>query len=162
MVDTQMLTLIEAGLLLTTNIVGGAISALAWRVSDVDVRESKSWITVTDDPIEQARLRHNRRIITEDSRYGESRRLLAHGLIATVGIFWILTPQPSNPDVIWWAISVRATVVVLTLTLIDKTLHHLVARWRFDRPRSRASLLYAAGPAIRLAWMDVCSGEGRP
>lgn len=154
MIDAQAVTLLEAILLLVSNIVGGGLALLAWRVSDVDVQEAQRWVPSSSDGVERARLRHNRRVVTEDARYGESRRLQAHLLIATIGVFWLLTPQPTNPAVIAWAVAIRAVAVSLSLLLIDKTLHHLVARYRFDKPDSAGHNPVYLWPALVLAWQD--------
>jgi hypothetical protein len=153
--DAQMATLLEAVVLLLSNLLGGGLAALAWCVSDVDVRESRRWAAPDADPAEVLRRRYNRLIVTEDARFGEVGRLIAHALLAVVGIFWLLTPQPTNPDVIWWAIAVRVTVVGLSVDLIVKTLHHLIARWRFDKPWSSGASVRMLGPSLRLAWQDM-------
>lgn len=154
-IDPQAITFLEAVVLLVSNGVGAALAGLAWRVSDVDVREAGRWEPAHADPAERARLKHNRCIITEDARYGEARRFWAHVLIGVVGLFWLFTPQPVNPQVIWWAVAIRAVVFALSLLLIDKTLHHLVARWRFDRPADSPHGPGAVRPALRLAWRDM-------
>lgn len=155
MSELQVITLLEAIVLLASNLAGGALAALAWCVSDVDVRESRRWTPPTPNPADRIRLHHNRRVVTEDIRYGEARRFLAHILIGLVGVFWLLTPQPVNPAVIGWAVAVRAVVLGLSLVLIDKTLHHLIARWRFDKPWSSASPRRSLWPALVLAWQDM-------
>lgn len=155
MTDVQTITLIEAVVLLASNLGGGGLAALAWCVSDVDVREARRWKPPTADIKEQMRLHHNRIVVTEDMRYGEARRFLAHILIGIVGLFWLLTPQPVNPAVIWWAVAIRAVVLCLSLVLIDKTLHHLAARYRFDKPRTANSVFRYVVPSLRLAWIDM-------
>lgn len=153
-VDVQALALLEAVLLLVSNGLGGALALLAWHVSDVDVREAKAWWPPHADPVERIRVRHNRRVVTEDARYGEIRRFHGHCLIALIGLFWLLAPQPVNPAVVWWAVAVRGTTLALSLLLIDKTVHHLIARWRFDHPEATGSLRNLR-PALVLAWRDV-------
>jgi hypothetical protein len=153
-IDIQDVTLLEATLLLGVNVLGVLVTWLAWRVSDVDVREAATWEPPVTDPDKRRLLRHNRCVVTEDARHGELQRLRAHVLIALVGVFWILTPQPVNPDVVWWAVAIRCAVIALTLLLIDKTLHHLVARWRFDRPEESRTKLSHIEPALALAWRD--------
>lgn len=160
-IDVQLLTLLEAALLLATNVGGAALALLAWRVSDVDVREALAWMPSSPNPRERARLKHNRIVVTTDMRYGEIRRLQAHVLIGVVGLFWILTPQPTNPAVVWWAVAIRGVVVLLSLLLIDKSLHHLTARWRFDKPERGDGSLGCFWPALALAWRDV-RAEARP
>jgi hypothetical protein len=155
MLDVQMVTLIEASLLLVTNLVGGALALLAWRVSDVDVREARAWKPPIADPVEYLRVVHNRRIVNEDQRFGEALRFISHGLIAVIGVFWLVAPQPTNPDVTWWAVLIRAGAVALSCVLIAKSLHHLTARWRFDRPGSSANVLVNLWPALWLAHRDV-------
>jgi hypothetical protein len=154
MIDVQAVTLVEAGLLVASNLLGGSLALLAWRVSDVDVHEAATWKPTTHDDGDAARLRHNRRIVTEDARYGEARRLQCHVLIAVVGLFWILTPQPINPAVTGWAVVIRAVVILLSGLMIDKTVHHLIARWRFDHPASSPLWIVNVWPALRLAWRD--------
>ena len=156
-IDVQTLTLVEAGLLLVTNGVGVALTLLAWHVSDVDVREALAWTPSHPDPVERRRLKHNRKVVTMDLRYGEIRRLQAHLIVGLVGLFWLWTPQPVNPAVVWWAVAIRAAVILLSLLLIDKTIHHLIARWRFDRPSSTQASLRDLWPALALAWRDMRS-----
>lgn len=153
-IDVQTLTFVEAVLLIGSNLLGGGLALLAWRVSDVDVREAATWVSTTHDAAAAERLRHNRRIVTEDARYGEARRLQCHVLIAVVGLFWLLTPQPINPAVTGWAVAIRAVVIVLSGLMIDKTVHHLIARWRFDHPSSSPIWIVNFWPALRLAWRD--------
>lgn len=155
MIEPQLLTLVEAVLLLASNLAGGALASLAWAVADVDVREARRWEPPSERAAERARLKHNRLVITEDARYGEARRLLSHGLIAVIGLFWLLTPQPVNPMVVWWAVAIRAVAVVLSLVLIDKTVHHLEARYRFDKPWMPEGRLRHFWPALKLAWRDM-------
>jgi hypothetical protein len=159
MLDAQTLTLVEAVVLVLLNAAGGLLTALAWRVSDVDVREAVAWQPSADEPAEVFRRRHNRLVVTEDARYGESRRFAAHLLIAVIAVFWIVAPQPTNPDVIGWAVVIRFAAVLLSLTLIDKTLHHLIARWRFDRPAIARPHIVYLWPALTLAWRDVQGGR---
>jgi hypothetical protein len=154
MLDRQAVTFVEAVVLLLSNGLGGALALLAWRVSDVDVQEAIHWEPPTEDQGEQARLRHNRRVVTEDARLGEAARLLCHALIALIGLFWVLTPQPTNPSVIWWAIAIRAVALGLSVLLIGKTLHHLEARYRFDKPWLDGATWTNLAPALRLAWSD--------
>lgn len=154
MVDIQDVTLLEAFLLLLTNGVGALLTFLAWRVSEIDAREARAWQPPGDLPGEPALLRHNRLVVADDLRHAEARRLQTHVLIAMVGIFWIVTPQPVNPSVIWWAVGIRLCTIGVSLLLIDKTLHHLIARWRFDRPWVPPGFRQI-GPAIRLAWQDI-------
>lgn len=160
-IDAQMTTLLEAVVLLLSNLLGGGLAALAWCVSDVDVREARRWEPPVERAHDRTRLRYNRQIITEDARFGEAGRLIAHVLLAVVGAFWLLTPQPTNPDVIWWAIAVRVTVVGLSVDLIVKTLHHLIARRRFDRPwSSSVSSGRMLWPSLMLAWADMRARNG--
>ena len=154
-VSVQALTLLEAVVLLLTNGLGAALAALAWRASVVDVRSAHAWEPATHDGVERTRLRHNRRVVTEDMRHAEARRLQCHGLIALIGIFWLLTPQPANPMVVWWAVAVRVVAICLSILLIEKTCHHLVARWRFNQPWASPSLWRNLWPAVRLAWQDM-------
>lgn len=161
-IDTQVVTLLEAVLLLLTNGVGVGLTLLAWHVSDVDVREALAWKPSHPDPAEVARLQHNRKVVTMDLRYGEIRRLQAHLIVGLVGLFWIWTPQPVNPAVVWWAVAVRAAVILLSLLLIDKTLAHLMARYRFDKPWLPQPSLTHVWPALRLAWTDLRAPRGRP
>ena len=142
-------------MLLVTNAFGALLAILAWRVSDVDVREALAWEPPADDGVERARLRHNRRIVTEDQRHGELGRLICHGLIATIGAFWILTPQPTNPAVEWWAVGIRAVAITLSCVMIEKTVHHLIARRRFDHPYLSSCYLRNFWPALQLAWADM-------
>jgi hypothetical protein len=156
MVDSlQDITLLEAICLLFVNAVGILLTVLAQRVSDVDVREAHRWEPKAETPYERDRLRHNRLVVTEDARYGETLRVWAHALIAVIGLFWILTPQPVNPDVVHWAVAIRVIAIVLSLLLILKTLHHLVSRWRFDRPEAANARFAYVWPAIQLAWRDM-------
>ncbi len=155
MIDAQLVTLAEASLLLVVNAGGLLLTALAWRVSEVDVREARTWEPTASSDAERARQRHNRTLITEDARYGEARRFQAHALIALVGLFWLLTPQPANPAVVWWAVAIRAAVIVLSALLIDKTMHHLIARWRFDRPHIPSNGVAYVWPSLKLAWRDM-------
>lgn len=156
-IDIQELTLIEAAVLLATNVLGAALTALAWRVSDVDVSYARAWHPPTADPVEAIRLRHNRLVVTEDARHGEQGRFLTHLLIAVIGLFWLLTPQPTNPGVIWWAVAIRCVAILASLVLIEKTTHHLIARWRFDRPDSASGRISDLWPALALAWRDMRS-----
>jgi hypothetical protein len=158
MIDVQVLTLIEAVVLLVTNGVGALLTRLAWRVSEVDVREARDWEPPDADPAERVRRRHNRLLVTEDARHGEVRRFQAHILVATVGVFWLLAPQPVNPDVVWWAVAIRAVVILLSLLLIDKTAAHMISRYRFDKPWLGKSAWRHIAPALRLAWRDVQGG----
>lgn len=155
MLDTvQDVTLVEAIVLLLFNIAGFLLTALAWRASVVDASEARAWISPHVDPRERIRHEHNRRVIADDLRHAELRRLWAHGLIALIGLFWLLTPQPVNPEVIWWAIGIRLCLIAVTLLLVEKTLHHLVARWRFDKPWTPRWKLAYLWPALVLAWRD--------
>lgn len=163
-ISVQAVTLIEAVLLLTVNGLGLVLTVLAWSVSNVDVREAKRWEPPAERAAERTRLRHNRGVVTEDARFGETCRFLVHMLIAFgQGLAWIVTPQPVNPDVVWWAVLIRASAIAISLILIAKTTHHLVARWRFDRPRSTANPIVAMWPALVLAWRDMrARSEGAP
>jgi hypothetical protein len=154
-IDVQALTLAEAVLLLLSNVVGGALALLAWRVSDVDVKEAHDWKADALDSDALTLARYNRLLVTEDARHGEARRFQSHILIGLVGVFWLLTPQPINPMVVWWAVAVRGVTVVLSGLLIDKTLAHLVARYRFDHPERSASYCRSLWPALWLAHRDV-------
>jgi hypothetical protein len=158
-IDVQALTLAEAVLLLLSNVVGGALALLAWRVSDVDVSEARAWkpTGLDGDGFELAR--YNRLIVTEDQRHSELGRLICHTLIALIGVFWLLTPQPVNPQVMWWAVAIRAVAVVLSGVLIEKTAHHLVARRRFDHPEIPASYCRSLWPALWRAHRDVWTRE---
>ena len=155
MIDAQAVTLAEALSLVTLNALGLALTFLAWRVSDLDVAEAHAWDPPVGAAATRLALRHNRLMVTTDARHGESRRLQLHVLLAVVGVFWILTPQPSNPAVMWWAVGIRAVVILISVLLIDKTAHHLVARYRFDRPWTSDSLLGHIRPALGLAWREM-------
>lgn len=159
-IEPQLLTFVESVVLLISNLLGGALAALAWAVADVDVREAKRWVPPATDAQERARLRHNRTVVTDDARYGERGRFVTHGIIALFGVFWLLTPQPVNPLVVWWAVAIRASAIAVSFVLIDKSLHHLVARWRFDHPE-RGAGLRSCWPALVLAWRDRKT-EARP
>lgn len=153
--DVQAVTLIEAALLLAVNAAGALLTALAWRVSEVDVREARCWTPPPGEAGDRARRRHNRVLVAEDERFSEALRLVSHLLVATVGIFWLWTPQPVNPAVTWWAAGIRLVMIALSLVLIVKTAHHMAARWRFDRPEEPAFRASHVWPALRLAWRDV-------
>jgi hypothetical protein len=45
-------------------------------------------------------------------------------------------------------------VILLSVLMIDKTVHHLIARWRFDHPASSPLWIVNVWPALRLAWRD--------
>lgn len=155
-ISAQALTLVEAVLLLAVNVVGVAVTLLAWHASEVDVREARAWTPKHPDAAERIRQKHNRLVVTTDARHGEVGRLLAHLFAAMLGVVWIVTPQPTNPDVVWWAVTARCCAIGFSVVLIDKTLNHLVSRYRFDKPwlttnRSLACLR----PALRLAWSDM-------
>ena len=155
MVDVQLVTMVESVVLLGVNAFGVLITTMAWRVSTQDVRFAMSWEPVETDPVECIRRRHNRRIVTMDARYGERGRLHSHILIALVGMFWLLTPQPTNPHVTWWAVVIRGCLILVSMILVDKTIHHLIARWRFDRPDISQDRLSYLWPALVLAWHDM-------
>lgn len=150
----QDVTYVEAVVLLVSNGLGGLLALLAWRVADVDVREAIRWEPPVADGTDRARMRHNRRVVTEDARHGEAGRLVCHVLIACVGLFWIITPQPINPAIVEWAVTIRAVVVLLSLVLIEKTLAHLMARYRFDKPWAAGNAWTNLPAALRLAWAD--------
>jgi hypothetical protein len=154
-IDAQALTLAEALTLLTLNVVGLAVTFLAWRVSDLDVAEAYAWDLPIGDEATRLALRHNRLLVTKDARHGEWRRLQLHVLLGAVGVFWALTPQPVNPAVVWWAVGIRSVVILTSLLLIDKTAAHLVARYRFDKPGTSDSLLGNLRPALALAWREM-------
>ena len=151
--------MLESVVLLAVNAVGLLLTGMAWRVSDQDVRVSSRWEPDTSDPEEYLRRRHNRRVITSDARYGEIRRLYAHAAIAVIALIWVLVPQPTNPHITWWAVAIRGSLVLVSLILIDKTIHHLIARYRFDRPDITTNRLPDLWPALAMAWRDmrVCS-----
>jgi hypothetical protein len=154
-IDVQAVTLAEAVVLLMVNVLGALLTLLAWAVSDLDVREARNSAALGEGGADDIRVRHNRLVITEDGRHGENRRLLAHVMIAIIGVFWLLTPQPVNPGVVWWAVAIRAIAVTLSCLLIDKTLHHLIARYRFDRPWLNGNRWSLIWPALQLAWADM-------
>lgn len=156
MINVQALTMAEAFALLVVNAVGLALTFLAWRVSDLDVAEAHAWDPPVGPEATRLALRHNRLMVTSDARHGEFRRLQLHVLLATVGVFWVLTPQPTNPSVMWWAVGIRSVVILISALLIDKTAHHLVARYRFDRPWTSDSLAKNLRPALGQAWREMC------
>lgn len=158
-IDVQLVTLAEAMALLVTNVAGGLLALLAWHVSELDVREARRWAPPTTDPVERMRLRHNRGVVTDDARYGERGRFVAHIVVGVIGVFWLLTPQPLNPAVVWWAVAIRGVAVGLSFVLIDKSLHHLVARWRFDHPE-RGGGLTSCWPALVAAWRELRTEAG--
>ena len=159
-IDVQTLTLIEAMTLLGVNAVGILLTSLAWRVSHLDVRVAVAYRPPPTMDAEAALAEaHNRRVVTEDARHGEVGRLLAHGCAAILGIVWLMTPQPTNPDVVWWAVCARVSAIGFSVILIEKTCRHLVARYRYDRPwLTRSRLAEHLWPALRLAWWDAEDG----
>lgn len=152
--DPQVLTFAEATVLLASNVAGAGISALAWGASDTDVRVAQRWVPPGERSFERTRLRHNLCVVAEDARYGEAIRFWSHILIGIIGVFWLVTPQPTNPAVVWWAVLIRFVALVLACLLISKTIHHLIARWRFDRPGSSGNVVTTLWPAIRQGWRD--------
>lgn len=155
-ISVQLLTLAESALLLVVNAAGVAVTLLAWHASEVDVREARAWKPPHPDAAERIRLKHNRLVVTTDARHGEVGRLLAHLFAAMLGVVWIVTPQPTNPDVVWWAVIARCCAIGFSVVLIDKTLAHLAARYRFDKPwLQRAGTVTCLWPALRLAWSDM-------